>query len=104
MTILDWFDIWLMGSSASLVFLCNYEKRRDATVGYVLFVCWIYQIYETVTGIRISSLSDVIFDFVLFVYVLAAGGNIMSVAVFAGLRARWKWFKSLLGWKYENKR
>jgi len=102
MTILDWFDIWLMGSSASLVFLCRYEKRSDATVGTVLFICWIYQIYETFTGSRDSALSDVLFDSILFLIVLSAGGNIMSVVVFDGLRARWVWFKSLFRWKHES--
>jgi len=103
MTILDWLDIWIMGSSASLVFLCRYIKRRDAIVGTALFVCWVYQIYETATGQRISALSDVMFDAILFLIVLSAGGNIMSVVVFDGLHSRWSWFKSLFRWKHENR-
>lgn len=83
-------DVSLMMASALIVFFCRYEKRRDSIVGTVLFICWIYQIYETVIGKRISAPSDVVFDSVLFIVIFSAGGNIMSVVVVSKLIARLK--------------
>ncbi|EOJ8669150.1 TPA: hypothetical protein ACORC2_003943 [Providencia stuartii] len=74
-------DVGLMMASALIVFFCRYEMRRDSIVGTVLFICWIYQIYETVMGKRVSASSDVVFDGALFIVIFSAGGNIMSVVV-----------------------
>jgi len=101
---LDAADIAIMLLSLIIVFLCRYPSFRDATVGTALIISWVYQIYETANGYRISAPSDVLFDAMFFLIVLSASGNIMSVVVFDGLHARWTWFKSLFRWKHENKR
>ncbi|MGF7420510.1 hypothetical protein [Providencia rettgeri] len=72
------------------VFLCRYAKRRDSIIGTVLFVCWVYQIYQTAVGERIAASSDVLFSGVLFTVIFSAGGNIMSVVVISKLIARIK--------------
>ena len=83
-------DVGLMMASALIVFFCRYEKRRDSIVGTVLFICWIYQIYETVMGKRVSAPSDVVFDGALFIVIFSAGGNIMSIVVISKLVTRIK--------------
>ncbi|MGY0378313.1 hypothetical protein ACW2AL_15680 [Providencia sp. PROV170] len=83
-------DILFKSASAITVFLCRYAKRRDSIIGTVLFVCWVYQIYQTAAGERIAASSDVLFSGVFFVVIFAVGGNIMSVVVFSKLIARIK--------------
>lgn len=83
-------DILFKSASAITVFLCRYAKRRDSIIGTVLFVCWVYQIYQTAAGERIAASSDVLFSGVFFVVIFAVGGNIMSVVVFSKLIARLK--------------
>lgn len=83
-------DILFKSASAITVFLCRYAKRRDSIIGTVLFVCWVYQIYQTAVGERIAASSDVLFGGVLFTVIFSAGGNIMSVVVISKLLARIK--------------
>lgn len=83
-------DILFMSASAVTVFLCRYARRRDSVVGTILFICWVYKIYETVTGGRISAPSDVLFSGVIFTVIFSAGGNIMSVVVMSHLADRFK--------------
>lgn len=87
---LDAADIGLMVASAIIAFLCPYEKTRDSIVTNILIVCWVYQIGETLAGERISAPSDVVFDAVIFLVILSAGGNIMSVVVISKLMSRIK--------------
>ena len=82
---LETVDIFLLLASAVTVFLCRYAKHRDSIVGTALFICWVYQIYETLVGDRISAPSDVLFDGVIFLVIFSAGGNIMSIVVISKL-------------------
>ncbi|MGO2336499.1 hypothetical protein [Providencia sp.] len=83
-------DITLMSSSAVILFLCRYPRIRDALVGTALLIGMVYQIYETLTGLRISAPSDVYTDLILFLVIFASGGNIMTVIVISKLIARLK--------------
>ncbi|MEQ4692648.1 hypothetical protein [Providencia manganoxydans] len=74
-------EILFMTGSAITVFLCRYKKFRDSIVGTALFICWIYKVYETTIGDRVSAPSDVLFNGVIFLVIFSAGGNIMSVVV-----------------------
>ncbi|MDH2394621.1 hypothetical protein QDQ39_02230 [Providencia rettgeri] len=87
---LDAADIALMVASAIIAFFCSYERTRDSIVTNILIVCWVYQIGETLAGERISAPSDVVFDAVIFLVILSAGGNIMSVVVISKLMSRIK--------------
>ncbi|HEM8304009.1 hypothetical protein J0A78_05455 [Providencia rettgeri] len=87
---LDAADISFMLVSAATVFLCRYEKRRDSVVGTILIICWVYQIWETLGGERVSAPSDVVFDGVFFLVIFSAGGNIMSIVVISKLMSRIK--------------
>lgn len=82
---LETVDIFLLLASAITVFLCRYAKHSDSIVGTALFICWAYQIYETLVGDRISAPSDVLFDGVIFLIIFSAGGNIMSIVVISKL-------------------
>lgn len=86
-------DILFMTGSAITVFLCRYKKFRDSIVGTALFICWIYKVYETTVGDRVSAPSDVLFNGVMFLVIFSAGGNIMSVVVirhfFEKLKSLW---------------
>ncbi|MEY0874348.1 hypothetical protein [Providencia manganoxydans] len=86
-------DILFMTGSAVTVFLCRYKKFRDSIVGTALFICWIYKVYETTVGDRVSAPSDVLFNGVMFLVIFSAGGNIMSVVVirhfFEKLKSLW---------------
>ena len=83
-------DILFKSASAITVFLCRYVRRRDSVVGTALFICWVYQIYQTMTGDRIAASSDVLLSCVIFVVIFSAGGNIMSVVVMSHLADRVK--------------
>lgn len=97
-TVTRWIDINPLGSadilfksaSAITVFLCRYDKRRDSIVGTALFICWIYQVYQTAAGDRIAASSDVLLSGILFIVIFSAGGNIMSVVVISKLMSRIK--------------
>jgi len=93
---LDAADIIIMLLSLLIVFLCRYPSFRDSVVGAALIISWVYQIYETANGYRISAPSDVLFDAMFFLIVLSAGGNIMSVVVIANLKAKIKACKNAL--------
>lgn len=83
-------DITLMSLSAVILFLCRYPRIRDAIVGTALLIGMVYQIYETLTGVRVSAPSDVYTDLILFLVIFSTGGNIMSVVVISLLVARLK--------------
>ncbi|EJD6041068.1 hypothetical protein M0J40_RS00275 [Providencia rettgeri] len=83
-------DILFKSASAITVFLCRYVKRRDSIIGTALFICWVYQIYQTVAGDRIAASSDVLLSGILFIVIFSAGGNIMSVVVISKLMSRIK--------------
>ncbi|HIE0660123.1 hypothetical protein FT666_22380 [Providencia rettgeri] len=83
-------DISFMLASAITVFLCPYKKTRDSVVGTILIICWVYQIWETLGGERVSAPSDVVFDGVFFLVIFSAGGNIMSIVVISKLMSRIK--------------
>ncbi|WP_275076871.1 hypothetical protein [Providencia rettgeri] len=87
---LDAADIALMVASAIIAFFCSYERTRDSVVGTVLIICWVYQIWETLGGERVSAPSDVVFDGVFFLVIFSAGGNIMSIVVISKLMSRIK--------------
>jgi len=93
---LDAADIAIMLFSLIIVFLCRYPSFRDSVVGAALIISWVYQIYETANGYRVSAPSDVLFDAMFFLIVLSAGGNIMSVVVIDQLARRFKAIKSRL--------
>lgn len=86
----DAIDVTLMSLMALILFLCRYPKTRDAIVGTALFIGMIFQIYETLSGGRISSPSDVYADLTLFLVIFASGGNIMSIVVIGQLQAKVK--------------
>ncbi|MEX6325204.1 hypothetical protein AB6F65_10010 [Providencia hangzhouensis] len=83
-------DITLMSLSAVILFLCRYPRIRDAIVGTALLIGMVYQIYETLTGTRVSAPSDVYADLILFLVIFASGGNIMTVIVVSKLVTRIK--------------
>lgn len=83
-------DITLMSLSAVILFLCRYPRIRDAIVGTALLIGMVYQIYETLTGSRVSAPSDVYTDLILFLVIFASGGNIMMFIVISLLAARFK--------------
>lgn len=89
-------DITLMSSSAVILFLCRYPRIRDAIVGTALLIGMVYQIYETLTGSRVSAPSDVYADLILFLVIFASGGNIMTVIVISKLMSRIKSIWSLI--------
>nr|WP_283026875.1 hypothetical protein [Providencia rettgeri] len=83
-------DIALMSLSTLILFLCRYPRTRDAIVGTALLIGMVYQIYETLTGTRVSAPSDVYADLILFLVIFASGGNIMTVIVVSKLVTRIK--------------
>lgn len=89
-------DITLMSLSTLILFLCRYPRIRDATVGTALLIGMVYQIYETLTGSRVSAPSDVYADLILFLVIFASGGNIMTVIVIGKLISRIKSIWSLI--------
>ncbi|HHR6319367.1 TPA: hypothetical protein ACS737_002902 [Providencia alcalifaciens] len=78
-------DIALMSLSTLILFLCRYPRTRDAIVGTALLIGMVYQIYETLSGTRVSAQSDVYADLILFLVIFASGGNIMTVIVVSKL-------------------
>lgn len=83
-------DIALMSLSTLILFLCRYPRTRDAIVGTALLIGMVYQIYETLTGTRVSAPSDAYADLILFLVIFASGGNIMTVIVVRKLVMRIK--------------
>ncbi|WP_350024783.1 hypothetical protein [Providencia rettgeri] len=83
-------DIALMSLSTLILFLCRYPRTRDAIVGTALLIGMVYQIYETLTGTRVSAPSDAYADLILFLVIFASGGNIMTVIVVRKLVMRLK--------------
>lgn len=86
MTLYDKINIALLMATAVPVFLCRYRLHSHSAVGAVLFSSLIYEVFETVTGSRGSSLSDIIFDGIFFLIVLSCQGNVMNFVSPEGIK------------------